>query len=57
MNGPGGGAKLDRIEFIDFGTDASTHLSAAEAEEIDMTYETVGEYVDIFTSIGWNVSE
>lgn len=53
----GEGAYLDRIEFIDFGTDASTHLSAAEAEEIDMTYETVGEYVDIFTSIGWNVSE
>ncbi|QBR35132.1 ABC transporter substrate-binding protein [Leisingera sp. NJS201] len=53
----GEGAHLDRIEFVDFGTDGSTHLSAAEAEEIDMVYETVGEYVDIFTSIGWNVSE
>ncbi|MCB4458249.1 ABC transporter substrate-binding protein [Leisingera sp. McT4-56] len=53
----GEGAHLDRIEFIDFGTDGATHLSAAEAEEIDMVYETVGEYVDIFTGIGWNVSE
>ncbi|MFY0311516.1 ABC transporter substrate-binding protein [Leisingera sp. D0M16] len=53
----GEGAHLDRIEFIDFGTDGATHLSAAESEEIDMVYETVGEYVDIFTSIGWNVSE
>ncbi|UWQ33293.1 ABC transporter substrate-binding protein [Leisingera sp. M527] len=53
----GEGAHLDRIEFIDFGTDGSTHLSAAEAEEIDMVYETVGEYVDIFTSIGWKLSE
>ena len=53
----GEGAYLDRIEFIDFGTDGSTHLSAAEADEIDMVYETVGEYVDIFSSIGWNVSE
>ena len=53
----GEGAYLDRIEFIDFGTDGAAHLAAAESEEIDMTYETVGEYVDIFQAIGWNQSE
>ena len=53
----GEGAYLDRIEFIDYGTDASAHLAAAEAEEIDVMYETVGEFVQIFEAIGWNQSE
>ncbi|MEM6384921.1 MAG: ABC transporter substrate-binding protein [Pseudomonadota bacterium] len=53
----GEGAFLDRIEFIDYGTDGAAHVAAAESEEIDMTYETVGEFVDIFEAIGWNVSE
>ena len=53
----GEGAFLDRIEFIDYGTDSAAHLAAAEAEEIDMTYETVGEFVEIFAAIGWNQSE
>lgn len=53
----GEGAYLDRIEFIDYGTDGSAHVAAAEAEEIDMTYETVGEYVEVFEAIGWNQSE
>lgn len=53
----GEGAYLDRIEFIDYGTDGAAHVAAAESEEIDMTYETVGEFVEIFEAIGWNVSE
>lgn len=53
----GEGAYLDRIEFIDYGTDPASHLAAAEAEEVDMTYETVGEYVGIFEAIGWVQSE
>jgi peptide/nickel transport system substrate-binding protein len=51
------GAALDRIEFVDLGTDQSAHLAAAEAGEIDMLYETVGNFVDIFDSIGWTKSE
>ncbi len=51
------GAALDRIEFIDLGTDQSAHLAAAEAGEVDMLYETVGNFVDIFDSIGWEKSE
>jgi len=53
----GEGAYLDRIEFIDYGTEGAAHLAAAEAGEIDMTYETVGEYVEIFEAIGWVQSE
>ena len=51
------GAYLDRIEFIDYGTDPSAFVAAAEAEEIDMLYETTGDFVDVFDGIGWNKSE
>ncbi|MBF9034727.1 twin-arginine translocation signal domain-containing protein [Rhodobacterales bacterium HKCCE2091] len=53
----GNGAYLDTVEFIDLGTDQAAYVASAEAGEIDMTYETVGEYVDIFNAIGWTVSE
>ena len=46
------GAYMDRIEFIDFGTDPATILAAAEAEEVDMTYETTGDFIDILTGLG-----
>ncbi len=51
------GAYLDRIEFIDYGTDPSAYVAAAEAEEIDMLYETSGEFVDIFSGLGWQNSD
>ena len=53
----GEGAHLDRIEFIDMGTDPSAFVAAAEAEEIDMNYESTGDFVELFTSIGWQPSE
>ena len=53
----GKGAFLDRIEYVDYGTDPASWLAAAEAEEVDALYENVGEYVDIFDSIGWVRSE
>lgn len=52
-----GPATLDRIEFIDYGTDPAAWFAAADAGEVDMTYETVGEFIDLFTSIGWEVHE
>ncbi|MCT8160887.1 ABC transporter substrate-binding protein [Pseudoruegeria sp. SHC-113] len=52
-----GGAYLDRIEMIDYGTDPSSWLAAAESEEVDMLYETVGDFIDIMDSIGWVRSE
>lgn len=53
----GMGGYLDRIEFIDYGTDPAAFLAAFEAEEIDMNWESVGEYVDIFAGIGLTQSE
>ncbi len=48
------GAWIDRIEFLDFGTDPASWVAAAEAEEIDMLYSVDGEFIDIISSLdGW----
>ncbi|GAB4388869.1 ABC transporter substrate-binding protein [Albidovulum sp.] len=52
-----GGPYLDRIEYIDLGTDPSSFLAAAESDEIDMLHRTDGDFVEIFDSIGWTKSE
>ncbi len=52
-----GEAMLDRIEYIDFGTDQAAILAAADSDEVDMVYESLDEYIDIFDSIGWVKSE
>ncbi|MEM9392281.1 MAG: ABC transporter substrate-binding protein [Pseudomonadota bacterium] len=52
-----GGPYVDRIEFVDFGTDPATWMAGAEAEEFDLTYETTGEFVDLFEAIGWTGTE
>ncbi len=48
-----GGPYLDRIEMIDYGTDPSAWVAAAESEEVDMFYETVGDFIDVMDAIGW----
>ncbi|WP_149789310.1 ABC transporter substrate-binding protein [Lutimaribacter pacificus] len=48
-----GGPYLDRVEFIDYGTDPSAWVAAAESEEVDLLYETVGDFIDVMDSIGW----
>ena len=53
----GNGAYLDRIEFVDLGTDPAAWMAAAESGEIDMTYQTTGDFVDLFESIGLPASE
>jgi peptide/nickel transport system substrate-binding protein len=52
-----GGPWLERIEYIDMGTDPSAIVAAADADEIDMTYQTAGDFVDIFDGLGWQKSE
>ena len=53
----GEGAYLDRIEYIDYGTETSAKVAGAESDEFDMNYQVVGEYVDIFDSMpGWQQS-
>ncbi|MEM7721320.1 MAG: ABC transporter substrate-binding protein [Pseudomonadota bacterium] len=53
----GNGAALDRIEFIDLGTDQAAVFAAAEAGEVDMLYETLGDFVELFDALGWEKSE
>ncbi|SPJ29731.1 ABC transporter substrate-binding protein [Falsiruegeria mediterranea] len=48
---------LDRIEFIDYGTDPSAWLAALESDEVDMLYESVGEFVDVMDGLGYVKSE
>ncbi len=55
--GEGKGAYLDRIEFIDYGQDPAAWAAAAEAEEVDTIWETVGDFVDVFDGLGWTKSE
>ena len=49
-----GGPYLDTIEYIDYGTDPSAWVAAAEAEEVDAFYEMTGEFIDIMGTLdGW----
>lgn len=48
-----GGPYLDRIEFIDFGTDPANWVAAAEADSVDLLYETVGDFIEVMDDIGW----
>ncbi|SMX35739.1 ABC transporter substrate-binding protein [Maliponia aquimaris] len=52
-----GGAYLDRIEFIDYGTDPASWIAAVESEEVDMLYQNVNEFIEIGDAIGWEKSE
>ncbi|WP_372891485.1 ABC transporter substrate-binding protein [Rhodosalinus sp.] len=52
-----GGPYLDRVEFVDFGTDPASWVAAAESEEVQMLYESVGEFIEILDAIGWTKSE
>ena len=52
------GAYLDRVEYIDYGTDQTAFFAAAEADEVDMMYWTTGEFVELFDQLsGWEKSE
>ncbi|MDW4497286.1 ABC transporter substrate-binding protein [Sulfitobacter sp. D35] len=46
-----GGPYIDRLEYIDYGTDPAAYVAAAEAEEIDATYSIEGEFIDIFDTL------
>lgn len=52
-----GGPYLDRIEYIDLGTDPATHVAAAGSGEIDATYQSEGEFIDLLDALGWGKSE
>ncbi|WP_170764566.1 ABC transporter substrate-binding protein [Ruegeria lacuscaerulensis] len=52
-----GPVALDRIEYVDYGTDPSGWLAALESDEVDMLNESVGEYIDVLDSLGYEKSE
>jgi peptide/nickel transport system substrate-binding protein len=52
-----GGPYLDRIEYIDLGTDPAAEVAAAGSGEIDATYQSVGEFIDVLDGLGWSKSE
>lgn len=52
-----GGPYLDRIEYIDLGTDPAAVQAAIEADEIDATYQSRGDFVAVFDGLGWNKTE
>jgi len=52
-----GDAYLDTITFIDLGTDPAAWFAAAESGEFDVTYQTVGEFIDLFSAVGWERSD
>lgn len=50
-----GGPYIDRLEYIDYGTDPSAWIAASEADEVDAHYSVEGEYIDIMETLdGWN---
>lgn len=53
----GEGAYLDRIEYLDFGTDQAAIFAAVDSDEVDMVYESIGEFIDLFDSLEWTKSE
>jgi peptide/nickel transport system substrate-binding protein len=53
----GRGAFLDRIEYVDYGTDPSAWVAAAASDEVDMFYETVGDFVEVMDGLGWDRTE
>jgi peptide/nickel transport system substrate-binding protein len=56
----GNGAWLDRIEYIDYGTEPAAHFAAAESDEVDAVYTNQGgaEIVELFSTLdGWNQND
>ena len=52
-----GGPYLDRIEYIDLGTDPAAVVAAAGSGEIDANYQTTGDFIEQFDALGWSMTE
>ncbi|MBD3624396.1 MAG: ABC transporter substrate-binding protein [Rhodobacteraceae bacterium] len=48
----GGPVALDRILYLDLGTDPSDFVAAFEEKTIDLVHESTGSYVELFDSMG-----
>ena len=52
-----GGPYLDRIEYVDYGTDPATWLAAIKAGDVDMLDESVGDFIDVLDGLDLQMSE
>ncbi|HMO06641.1 MAG TPA: ABC transporter substrate-binding protein [Paracoccaceae bacterium] len=52
-----GGPYLDAIEYIDLGSDPAAWVAAAGSDEIDITYQSTGEFIRVLDGLGWTKSE
>ncbi|MCB6177499.1 ABC transporter substrate-binding protein [Rhodobacter sp. Har01] len=52
-----GGPWLDRVEYIDLGTDPSAEVNAAASGEIDATYQSTGDFIGQLDGLGWMKTE
>ena len=53
----GEGAYLDRIEYLDYGTEQASIIAAVLSDEVDMVYESIGEVIEYLDGVGWPKSE
>ncbi|RWE19962.1 MAG: ABC transporter substrate-binding protein [Mesorhizobium sp.] len=53
----GGEAALDRVQFIDYGTDFQSTVNAFESGEVDLALSTPVDFVDILDKMGLQKSE
>jgi peptide/nickel transport system substrate-binding protein len=53
----GEGAYLDRIEYLDYGTEQASIIAAVLSDEVDMVYESLGEFIEILDGVGGPKSE
>ncbi|WP_120500122.1 ABC transporter substrate-binding protein [Roseovarius sp. EL26] len=52
-----GGPYLDRIEYVDAGSDPANWLAAAQADEVDMVHRSEGVLAEQLSELGWTLSE
>ncbi|SLN41976.1 Dipeptide-binding protein DppE precursor [Roseovarius albus] len=52
-----GGPYLDRIEYVDSGSDPANWLAAAQADEVDMVHRSEGVLAEQLSELGWDLSE
>jgi len=55
----GNGAYMDRVEYIDYGTEPTAHFAACESDEVDMMYSAEGsEVLELYASLDdWNKND
>ncbi|MBS8225584.1 diguanylate cyclase [Vannielia litorea] len=53
----GGAPYLDRIEFLDFGTDMASWVDALVADEVDLIDQSTGDFITLLDDLDYTKSE